>query len=120
MSQFTGGVLSASTNGRGIKVVATATAGTPLHTVGAGTTGFDEIWLWATNTDSAPRTLSLEWGGVTAPDDNIMSAVSLPANSGPTLVVAGQRLNNGLSVAAFASVANKVVITGHYNRMTSP
>src|SRR5512139_1683053 len=65
--------LSGSTDGRGIKVVATASAGTTIHTAVAGTTAgtFDEIWLYAYNSDSVARLLTIEFGGTTAPDDNI-------------------------------------------------
>ncbi len=42
-------LLSGSTNGRLIKVVATATAGTLIHTAVTGTTNIDEIHLYAVN-----------------------------------------------------------------------
>jgi len=47
--------LSGSTDGKPIKVVATATAGTTIHTAVAGTTAgtFDEIWLYAYNGHSS-------------------------------------------------------------------
>lgn len=119
MSTFSGNVLSGSTNGRGIKVVATATMGTTIHTAGAGTTGFDECYLWVTNSDSVPRLLTIEWGGTVSPDDLIVNALSIPANSGPTIVVPGIRLNNGKVITAFASVANVLIITGQYNRVSA-
>ena len=62
-------VLSGSTNGRGIKVVATSSAGTTIHT--AHSTSEDEIWLYAQNTDSTDRKLTIEYGGTTSPDDLI-------------------------------------------------
>ena len=111
--------LSESTNGRGIKVVATATAGTAIHTAVTGTLAgtFDEVWLWAYNSDSVDRLLTLEWGGVTAPNDNI--AVTVPTQSGLLLVAPGIILQNGLSIAAFAATANVIVIYGFVNRVVS-
>ena len=62
--------LSHSTNGKNIKVVATATAGTDIHTCTSATgDNWEEIWLYACNTDSDDRKLTIEWGGVTSPDD---------------------------------------------------
>jgi len=117
MATFSRVLLSGSTNGRPIKVVATATAGTTIHTALTGTTGFDEVYLWATNTDTSARTLTVEFGGATDPDDLIVKAFSLPAASPPIPIVTGQSLNNGLVVRAFASTANVVLISGHANRI---
>lgn len=110
--------LSASTNGRGIKVVATATAGTSLHTAVAGTTAgtYDEIWLYAYNSDTVDRILTIEFGGVTVPDDNIV--LTIPSKFGLVLVTPGLILQNGVAVAAFASAANVVTIYGFVNAMT--
>lgn len=110
--------LSGSTDGRGIKVTATATPGTTIHTAVAGTTvgTFDEIWLYAYNSDSADRTLTIEFGGVTAPDDNIK--MTIPFQQGAYLVVPGWILQNGTIVKAFASVANVITINGYVNTIT--
>ena len=109
-------LLSGSTSGRQIKVVATATPGTLLHTSVAGTTSFDEQWLYAVNTSAATVTLTLELGGVTAPDDQVI--VQIPPSIGPVNVLAGIRLNGAVVVRAFASVANVVDIHGNVNRYT--
>lgn len=110
--------LSGSTDGRGIKVVATATAGTLLHTAVVGTTAgtFDEVWLYAYNSDSVSRLLTIEWGGVTVPDDNIK--ITLSSQTGLYLVVPGLILQNGDVVRAFAAAANVIVITGYVNTIT--
>lgn len=39
--------LSGATNGKQIKVVATATPGTTIHTAVAGTATWDEVWICA-------------------------------------------------------------------------
>lgn len=110
--------LSGSTDGRGIKVVATATAGTTIHTAVAGTTAgtFDEIWLYACNSDTTARILTIEFGGVTAPDDNVV--VSVASKSGLVLIVPGLVLQNGSVVRAFADAANVVTIQGFVNSIT--
>jgi hypothetical protein len=111
-------ILSGSTNGRGIKVAAVATAGTTIHTAVAETTPgtYDEVWIYAYNSDTVDRTLTIEFGGTTAPDDNI--TVTVPFKSGLVLVVPGLILQNGCVVRAFASVTNVVVVYGYVNAIT--
>src|SRR4030067_268824 len=94
--------LSGSTDGKQIKVVATATAGTTIHTAVAGTTAgtFDEIWLYAVNSSASAVKLTIEWGEATAPDGNI--EVTLDAESGYQLIIPGLLLQNGMVVKAFA------------------
>lgn len=110
-------LLSGSTNGKAIKVVATATAGTLIHTAITGTTAgsYDEIWLYAYNGHTADVTLTIEWGGVSVPDDNIVQTI--PYKQGLFLVVPGNILQNSLVVRAFASVANVITISGYVNQM---
>ena len=115
MAVFEKRILSGSTNGRPILVVATATAGTLMHTAVAGTTDIDEIWLYAVNSDTTDRKLTLEWGGVTVPNDLIEETV--PAEGGLFLVAPGLLLQNGLIVRAFAATANVVTIHGFVNRI---
>lgn len=105
-------LLTGSTNGLPIKVVATATTGTTIHTATAGTTDFDFITLWAQNNNASAttRTLTLEWGG-TSTDDNIITTV--PAKGGLIQITDKIPLRNGLLVTAFADVANEVFIVGH-------
>lgn len=110
--------LSGSTDGKAIKVVQTATAGDTIHTAVAGTTAgtFDEIWLWAYNGHTAAVTLTIEFGGATVPDQNIV--VDVPFKSGLIPIVPGLILQNGMVVKAFASVANVVTIGGFVNSIT--
>ena len=109
-------LLSGSTSGRQIKTVATATPGTLLHTCVAGSTSFDEVWLYAENTSAASVNLTIELGGVTSPDDLII--VSIPPTIGPVNVLAGIRLNGGVVIRAFAASANVINIHGNVNRYT--
>ena len=107
-------LLSGSTNGRGVKVAATATPGTLVHTAHA--TSLDEVWLWCVNTDSSARKLTVEFGGTTSPDDLI--EVSIPPESGLVLVSPGLTVTGGVVVRAFAATANVLVVMGHVNRIT--
>lgn len=118
MATFKKRKLSGSTDGMPIKVVATATAGTTIHTAIAGTTAgtFDEIWLYAYNGHTAAVTLTMEYGGATVPDQNIIS--TLASKSGLVLIIPGLILQNGLVVKAFASTANVVTLSGWVNTMT--
>lgn len=110
--------LSGSTDGMPIKVVATATPGTTIHTAVAGTTPgtFDEIWLYAYNGHTTAVTLTIEFGGNSVPDQNIV--ITLPSKSGLNLIVPGLILQNGMIVKAFASVANVITISGYVNSIT--
>jgi len=110
--------LSGSTDGKPIKVVQTATAGDTIHTAVAGTTAgtFDEIWLWAYNGHTAAVTLTIEFGGATVPDQNII--VTLASKAGLIPIVPGLILQNGMVIKAFAGSANLVTISGFVNSMT--
>jgi hypothetical protein len=118
MATFSKVKLSGSTSGRGIKVVATATPGTTVHTAVAGASDIDEIWVYAVNTSAVDVNLTLEWGGTTSPDDTI-GPVTIKAYAGLVLVAPGLILNGGLGLAAFASVANVVAVHGYVNRITA-
>ena len=104
--------LSGSTSGRGIKVVATATAGTIIHTQATGT--WDEIWLWVVNSQSDDVKLTLEWGGVTVPDDLI--EMTIPGEGGLYPIAPGLPIESAIVVRAFADTANVLIIHGYVNR----
>lgn len=119
MATFSKVLLSGSTNGRGIKVAATATPGTTIHATGTSATILDEVWLYAYNSDAASVVLTIELGGTTAPDDNIV--LTIPSKAGLTLVVPGLILSGTgaavTTISAFAASTNKIVITGYVNRI---
>jgi hypothetical protein len=120
MATFSKIALSGSTDGRLIKVVQTATAGTTIHTGSATATTFDELWLYAVNSDTSDRKLTIEWGGVSSPDDLIEQTIT--AESGLVLVVAGLVIKGNatpLVVRAFCASANVVMIGGYVNRITA-
>ncbi len=116
MSTYSKLKLSGSTDGKGVKVAATAIgSGTTIHTAQSGSS-LDLITLFAINSDTATRTLVLGWGGTTDPDDLITQGI--PTKSGLSLLVADLPLTNSLVVKASADVANKVIIFGYVNRIT--
>jgi hypothetical protein len=120
MANFTKLHLSGSTGGRPIKVAQTATAGTTIHTTGTSSSNLDEIWLYANNTDTSDRKLTIEYGGVSSPDDLI--EITIPAESGLVLIIPGLLLSGDGSsarlVRAFAATANVINITGYVNRIS--
>lgn len=112
--------LSGSTNGLGVKVTGTGTGSTvTVHTAQSGTTTVDEVFLWAQNNDAdgEPRTLTIEFGGTTSPDNLII--VPVPCRAGPVLCVPGLPLRNSLVVKAFADEADDVIVYGYANRVTA-
>jgi hypothetical protein len=117
MATFTKTLLSGSTNGKAIKVVATATAGTTIHTAVSGTASIDEIWLYAHNSSASAVKLTLEWGEATAPDGNIEINIGAEG-TGLILVSPGLLLQNSLVVKAFAATANVITLTGYVNRIS--
>ena len=112
----------AGTTGTGlaIKVAATATAGTAIHTASSTATTIDEIWLYAVNSSASAVKLTIEWGETAAPDGNI--ELSVAAESGLVLVVAGLLLQGNATpkvVRAFAATANVILLHGYVNRITA-
>lgn len=120
MATFSKTILSGSTDGKGIKVAATATAGTTIHTGSSTATTLDEVWLYAVNTSASDVKLTIEWGGTTSPDDHIEYTVK--AENGLYVIVPGNIIKGNatpLVVRAFAATANVIVIHGFVNRITA-
>jgi hypothetical protein len=118
MASFTKLTLSGSTDGRAIKVAATATPGTTIHTGPSSASEIDEVWLYAMNTDITPRKLTVEWGGTSSPDDLI--EIFLPSESGLVLIATGLLIKGNatpLLVRAFAATADVVTLHGYVNRI---
>lgn len=101
-------------NGTPIKVAATATPGTTIHTAHASS--IDEIWLYAFNSDTSARKLTIEFGGATSPDYTI--EITIQPEVGAVLVCPGLILSTSLTVKAFCATANVVSIVGYINRIT--
>lgn len=119
MSIFAKSILSGSTDGKGIKVVQTATAGTLLHTGPTNTAHLHEVWIWAENNHTADVVLTIEWGDATTPDGNIIKTI--PTKAGLYLMIPGLILKGNaspLTVKAFAATGNVIAITGYVNTIT--
>ena len=120
MATFNKVQLSGSTGGRLIKVAATATAGTTIHATGTSSSVLDEVWLYAVNSDTTDRKLTIEFGGTTAPDDLIEQTIT--AESGLILVIPGLILagdgTTARTIRAFAATTNVVMIGGYVNRIS--
>jgi hypothetical protein len=112
---FSKTLLSGSTNGASTLVSASATPGTVIHTAQSGTSGLDEVWLYADNSSTSAVKLTVEFGG-TAEKDQI--EISIAGESGLILVVPGLVLNNSLVTRAFAGTANVISISGYVNRIS--
>ena len=120
MATFSKITLSGSTDGRGIKVAATASAGTTIHTASSTATTYDEIWLYVQNTSASDVKLTVQWGGTVSPDDDI--EVTVAAEAGLMLVAPGLVLKGNASplvVRSFAGTANVLTIHGYVNRITA-
>lgn len=118
MATYSKIVFSGSTDGRAIKIAATSTPGTTIHTASAISTTYDEIWIQASNSDTAPHKITIEWGGTTSPDDTI--EVTIPAESGLVPVINGNVIKGNatpLVVKAFCDTTNLVTIHGFVNRI---
>jgi hypothetical protein len=113
MALFSKIPLSGSTNGRGIAVVATGSPGTTIHTATSSTEGFDEIWIYAVNSSASSVKLTLEFGG-TSTSDQI--EITIPSESGLTLIAPGLMLQNSNIVRAFAGTTNVISVFGYVNR----
>ena len=117
MATFSKQLLSGSTNGKQIKVAATATAGTTIHTAHA--TDLDEIWIYAVNSSASSVKLTIEYGEATAPDGNIELTVT--AESGLVLLIPGLLIKGNatpLVVKAFAGTSNVICLHGYVNQIT--
>lgn len=107
---------SASTNGRPVKVAATSTPGTLIHQAATtSVTGCLDTMIAAVyNSDTVDRTITFECGGTSSPDDHVKRTI--PA--GETISVPLPGLNNNLSLRAFASATNVLVVSGYVERIT--
>ena len=108
-------LLSGSTDGKGIKVATNGTPGTLIHTAVTGTTPgtYDEVWLWAYNSDVANVVLFIEWG-----DTDLPRKITIPLQTGLVPFIPGLLLQNGQTVRIYASAPNVVKVDGFVNRIT--
>lgn len=114
MATYSKALLSGSTNGKQINVVATGTATAAIiHTAVASTSSMDEVWLYAFS-QSGATDVTICWGGTNYPDDYMTS--NIPMKAGRALLVDGKLIQNGLVVRAFTT-AGTVQIDGYVNQI---
>ena len=108
--------LSASVDGRGIKVAASSSPGSLIHRAlsSVAANEWDEIFIRAVNASDADVKLTVEWGGTRSPEDHI--EIMIPAESGFSEAIPGHVLQNGALVRAFAATADVIVLHGYVNR----
>ena len=120
MATYSKQLLSGSTQGQPITVVATASAGTTIHATDISTTTIDEVWLYANNTSTSPVLLTVQFGGTGSVQH--AKPITLSPQSGDVLIVAGLPLTGTGSaantVAAFAATASVITISGYINRIS--
>jgi len=120
MATFTKILLSGSTQGKPIKVSATSSTGTTIHATGTSASTIDEVWLYAYNSSTGPVSLTIQYGGTTAVDNDIK--IDIPPTSGLTLVVPGLILTGtgaaANTVYAYAGTTNVITISGYVNRIS--
>lgn len=119
MATFSKQILSNSTNGRGI-LLSNVSNTTLIHTATNNASIIDEVWLYAQNTDTTARKLTIEFGGLTSPNDLI--ELTVPAEAGLVLVAPGLTLTGNATtpprITAFAANANLITIHGYVNRIS--
>lgn len=120
MATYAKTILSGSTNGRAILVNTVSSNTCIIHTGSTNTSIQHEIWIYAQNTDTTDRKLTIEFGGVTSPNDLIEQTIT--AEGGLTLVIPGLILSGNASTApritAFANTANVVTLVGYVNTIS--
>lgn len=114
-------VLSGSTDGAGISVTGTTPSqGTTIHT---GVTGaadsIDEVWLYAYNTVTTAREISLAIGPTTNANSRFTHTVTGDDKKGLVLICPGLPIRNGAVVKAYVTAADAVRIFGFVNRFAT-
>ncbi len=102
--------LTASTYGP-IPVAATSSPGTLVHEARQSR---QCVTLYAMNNGAAPVVLTVEWGGIVAPDDHLI--ITLPPAVGPLEIAPALPIGKGLVIRAFASEADVVTVAGSMTR----
>lgn len=119
MATYTKVLLSGSSQGQPILIAATSSPGTTIHSTGTSSTIIDNVTLYAHNTDTTARKLTVELGG-TGTANTI--EVTIPAEAGLMLVLPQLPLTGtgsaAKSVAAFCATTNVVAISGFVDRIS--
>lgn len=108
-------LLDACTDGKNKLIAGTGSGSADtIHTAPTGTAKYDLVYIEATNNDTVSRILTIEWGGVTSIGG--LTYLTIPSKSGWYTVIPERRLQNGLTVKAFADATNVVTVNGYVRR----
>jgi hypothetical protein len=117
--------LSSSPDGRPIQITATGATnmtgaaalplvtGQIIHSGIAGTSQFDEVFLYATNRQGSGVYLVLQWGAVTS-GTSIQTTVA--PNDGVSQVAFGTPINSGSILYAYSNVNGPISVMGYIQR----
>lgn len=120
MATFTKGLLSGTSADDGQAYSVTTSHGT-VHTGPTATTSYDEIWIYASNADTADHELYIGWGASGGTAANQIR-LTIPTKAGYKLVIPGLILKGNASpliVTAYAGTGGKVNLTGYVNHITA-
>ncbi len=119
MATYTKVLLSGSSQGQPILIAATSSPGTTIHSTGTSGSIIDNVTLYAHNTDTTARKLTVELGG-TGTANTI--EVTIPAEAGLMLVLPQLPLTGtgsaAKTVAAFCATTNVVAVSGFVDRIS--
>lgn len=121
MATYAKYILSGSSGGGPVSILATGLVGTTVHTAPTGTTGMDEVWVWLNNSATTDRYIVTTIGtGSTASDQKPISSFIVPALDGGYQVVPGIPINNGNIVRCYATATDGAVAAyGYVNRIAT-
>ena len=120
MPNYTAMTLSAATSGGIIKITATATPGTTIHTATSSDMpeGCDEVYLWAGSTSTSALNATLHITALATEQDRSINFRVPAAYNGPILVLPGYRVCDGVVLTATASAADRINLWGNVNRIS--
>src|SRR3990167_88271 len=113
MADFSEVLLTGSTDGVFVNVVATASPGTVIHTA-ATAEKFDHIHLWASNVSTANKKLTVEFGSTIS-----LIEVTIPFEDGLYTVVPGLPLTGAKVCRAFATATDVIFVGGYVVRRST-
>ena len=113
--------LTGSADGTGVELAIDSGTFTTIHTTTTTVSTLDEIWLYASNTDTTDRKFTFKFGGTDSPDDII--EVTVTAESGLMLVIPGLALSGkastGLILLGACAAASVGTVFGYVNRINA-
>jgi len=107
--------LTEGPNGAPVLIADTTSPGTVIHTHD-GENVLDRVWLYANNTDSVTRTLTIELAGTGGAANNIV--VDVLPRDGLALALPGVPISGGAAIRAYCPTADVVSVVGYVEDLT--